>query len=112
MSLDTSIRSAVDQAFIAAGDLVLDATFNQNLASSFNFNTGAPTYTVTTSTVKILVYRTRVKEDGSDHYPVKDALVKSEGLDMSMYNTVTFGGRTYSIESYEYFTGVYVLELR
>ena len=109
MSLTSTVESAVDQAFEAAGDLVKTGVLSEETATGFNFSTGdlildQQTYVVEFIEVNSVLHR--------DLNIVKDLIIRAKDLDGSRYSTITFDNKTYRFETLEQFPGIIQLKVR
>ena len=110
MSLRSTILSAVDTAFTAAGDLVKTATFRSKTNVSYDFSTGS--YSSQEEELQIpalLVEENRGVDSPSE--AKSQVIVKTETIDFSLYSQVGISGAIYRIESYQTYPGVTILEV-
>ena len=94
MSLSAAMEAAVDSAFTALGDLVVNATLSNSSVSGYSFATGALTEVESTVTVQAVLYS---KELPSGEGFSQRAVVKNEGYTYDVYDTLTIGSDVYRI---------------
>ena len=109
MSLSQAITKAVDQAFLAAGDLVRQGLVKGELVSSFNFATKGVVTTTDEYYTDFITVSTVVEED---KHIKKVVLLRSGDVDTSRYSTITIDSVVYRFESIEEFEGVTQLTIR
>jgi len=93
MSRRATVKSAVDKAFAAIGDLVVSATLSKKTVSGYNFATGVPVSVATSKSVKVFLESTTKPSGGK---PSAKAMMKS-GVSVSGYDTLTIGTDVYNI---------------
>ena len=96
MSLSAKVSAAVNKAFAAAGDLVQTATLSSKNVSGYDFASRSTVSTSTTITVEVII-QTAQKASGEGF--ITTALMKS-GVDLSVYDTLTVGTKSYNIVDY------------
>jgi hypothetical protein len=109
MSLTSTIETAVDKAFEAAGDLVRIGVLKEKEVSSFNFSSGKIVSNETLYQVEILETSSTLDED---QHVVKDLLIRNKDLESSRYSTISYEGKTYRIQTIEEYPGVIQLKVR
>lgn len=95
MSLDATIRAAVNKAFLAAGDLVRVGTLSKRTVSDYNLATGAVVSTASTLTVDVILQTSQNSQGVFD-----TTIMMKSGVDMSMYDTIVISSKTYNIVDY------------
>ena len=96
MSLSAKVSAAVNKAFAAADDLVQTATLSSKNVSSYNFSTRSTVSVSTTKTVEVII-QTAQRASGEGF--ITTAIMKS-GVDLSVYDTLTVGTKSYNIVDY------------
>lgn len=115
MVTEAEVRQAVTTAFDAVSGLTKDAVLHKSQSSGFDFSTGNLVTSTSNLPVKVLIYtieKPSEKTTPAVSEPLKRALLKDTGLNLTLYDELQVGTTTYRIEAYEYYTGLYVLELR
>jgi hypothetical protein len=103
------VSEAVDLIFERFKDFTQLVQFSNVSVSGFNFGSG--TKTSTSVTVEIPLILTSSKLD-ADSRPLFEFVGKSKEIDFSIYNTFTYSGKQYKVESSEYFEGAVLLKAR
>lgn len=88
------IKTLVDKAFAKVDGLAVTATFSNTKATGFNFNTGQLISTSNAATTRGVITEKRVENSDTVKY-TKVLLVRSEGVQYSLYNTVIIDGVNY-----------------
>jgi len=96
MSLSAKVTAAVNKAFTAAGDLVQTGTLSSKTVSGYDFSSRTTVSTSTTITVQVII-QTAQKVSGEGF--ITTAIMKS-GVDLSVYDTLTVGTKSFSIIDY------------
>jgi len=96
MSLSAKVSAAVNKAFAAAGDLVQQGTLSSKNVSGYDLASRSTVSTSTTITVEVII-QTAQKASGEGF--ITTALMKS-GIDLSVYDTLTVGTKSYNIVDY------------
>jgi len=96
MSLSAKVNAAVNKAFTAAGDLVKTGTLSSKNVSAYDFASRSTVSTSSTTSVEVIIETAR---KGSGEGFITTALMKS-GVDLSVYDTLTVGGKAYNIVDY------------
>lgn len=110
MSLTQTIENGVSTAFTALGDLVVKATFNTESNVTYDWSTGG--YTSDQSSVIIDAIKVDNNQTTSESTSARSQIiVKSTGIDFSLYNSITINGVTYRIDSFQSYVGATVLEV-
>ena len=101
MALRSTILSAVETAFSALGDLVVDVTLNQSDATAYNFSSGqTETTTVTTTTVQGILF-TEERALNDRHRATNTLILRTaDAGNLDAYDSFTVAGRTYALTSY------------
>lgn len=102
MALRQTLLNAVDTAFEALGDLVVDVTLTSSASTPYDFasgttGTGNP---VTTLTVRgVLLTETKRSVDGNR--AVNTLILKAADVgEVDAYDSFTIGTKTYGLQSY------------
>lgn len=109
MSLLSTVDSAVDQAFQAAGDLVQIGILSEETATGFNFSTGTVISDEQPYSVEFIEISSVLDKDLNIE---KELVIRTKDLDGSRYSTITFGNKTYRFEKLETFPGITQLTVR
>jgi hypothetical protein len=109
MSLLSTVDSAVDQAFQAAGDLVQIGVLSEETATGFNFSTGTIISDEQPYAVEFIEISSVLDKDLNIE---KELVIRTKDLDGSRYSTITFGNKTYRFEKLETFPGITQLTVR
>jgi hypothetical protein len=109
MSLLSTVDSAVDQAFQAAGDLVQIGVLSEETATGFNFSTGTVISDEQPYAVEFIEISSVLDKDLNIE---KELVIRTKDLDGSRYSTITFGNKTYRFEKLETFPGITQLTVR
>lgn len=109
MSLSQAIVKAVDQAFLAAGDLVRQGLVQGELVSNFDFATKEVVATTDEYYTDFITVSSVVEED---YHTKKVILLRAADIDTSRYSTITIDSVVYRFESIEEFEGVTQLTIR
>ena len=112
MSLESDVRLAVATAFDAVGDLTKDAVLHKSQSSGFDFSTGTVITTSSTRPIRVILYVSEKETDEECNTPLTKALIQDSELDLRLYDELVVGAVRYKIESYEQYTGLYLVELR
>jgi hypothetical protein len=108
MSLRATVKKAIDTAFIAAGDLVVTATFDNVSASGFVFSTGELTSTgEQAASVEMIPIETIT--EGNETTRTK-FIARSIDFDYSTYSTFSIGVTEYQVASITLTEGLYQVE--
>jgi hypothetical protein len=109
MSILSTVDSAVDQAFQAAGDLVQIGILSEETATGFNFSTGTVISDEQPYSVEFIEISSVLDKDLNIE---KELVIRTKDLDGSRYSTITFGNKTYRFEKLETFPGITQLTVR
>lgn len=96
MSLSAKVTAAVNKAFAAAGDLVQQGTLSSKNVSGYDFASRSTVSTASTITVDVIIETAR-RASGEGF--TTTAIMRS-GVDLSVYDTLTVGTKSYSIIDY------------
>lgn len=96
MSLTAKINSAVDKAFKAAGDLVVEGQLSIKNVSNYDFSLRQTI--ASQSSVKVNVILQSIKKPSGEGFTVT-AIMKS-GISIGSYDTITINGVSYNILDY------------
>lgn len=96
MSLSAKMTSAVNKAFLAAGDIVKSGTLSTKTVSGYNFATRSTISTSATLIVDVIIQST--DKPYGEGFTIK-ALMKS-GINLSSYDTLTVSGKVFNIIDY------------
>ena len=100
MSIQAQLNSAVNSAFTACGDLVVQVTLNKADSSGYNFATGTAAKSTTSVTVDgILLDETKSMTDGNRAIFVL-YLKSAEVPNIDTYDTFTIAGNPYRLHEY------------
>lgn len=98
MGYKSLIRNQVRKAFIAAKDLVVDATLTQNAATAFNFGTSTAIMgTPVVKTVKAIVTEKKRKADVGVVVFTEIMLNAEDVSDPTIYDTIVIEGVTHNV---------------
>ena len=101
MALRATLEGAVDTAFAALQDLVVDVTLSQSEASSYDFATGQTVTTPTATSIVQGVLFTEEKRSQDGIRATNTLIVRSADLPSpDIYDSFTVGSKTYSMTSY------------
>jgi len=95
MSLNATLKEAVNKAFLAVGDLVKSATLTDKSVSGYNFSTGEAVSSTATIQVDIILF-TRSLPSG-EGYSLEAIMKSSTSIDVNVYDTITVGSDSYNI---------------
>ena len=109
MSLSQVIKKAVDQAFLAAGDLVRQGQVKGELVSQFDFAAKEVVATTDEYFTDFITVSSVVEED---KHIKKVILLRSEDIDTSRYSTISIDSIVYRFETIEEFEGITQLTIR
>jgi len=101
MSLKSQLVGAVDSAFTAVGDLVVQVTLTKASASGYNFGTGS---VATTNVANVSVSGILLDEvkDAEGNRATYDLYLKAKEVDnIETYDSFEIAGKTYKLSSYE-----------
>jgi hypothetical protein len=97
MSLRSKINSAVNKAFLAAGDLVYEGVLSVKNVSSYDFSSRETVSTNNTLAVKVILQSSKKPVDTG--FTVS-AILKS-GIPFGTYDTLVVNNLTYNIVDYD-----------
>ena len=101
MALRSTILAAVETAFSALGDLVVDVTLNQSDAVNYDFASGQ---TITTAAESMTIQGILFTEERAlnDRHRATNTLIlrTADAGNLDAYDSFTVGGRTYALTSY------------
>jgi len=100
MSLRSKIKSAVDKAFVAAGDLVKDGVLENVTMGGYDFATRSVTKTSTTESVRVIITQKTYTSGGDKGEREEWTFIMKSGPKLDMYDTITVDGVGYKIASY------------
>lgn len=104
MSYKTLINNNITNAFSLVGDLAEDIQFTNITVTGYNFNTQTVNSSSTSPiTIKGIISKSYKTNDDKPRLNV-DIMLKSTDIDSKVldnYDSVIFGGKTYSINKYE-----------
>jgi hypothetical protein len=109
MGLTQNVESAVDQAFIAADDLVKTGILSEETATGFNFSTGSLISDEALYSIDFIETSSVLDKDLNI---VKELVVRTKDLDGSRYSTITFENKTFRFEKIEEYPGITLLTVR
>lgn len=109
MSLTFSVESAVEQAFIAAGDLVKTGVLTEETTNGFSFASGTLDSNESDYSLQFIEISSVLDKDSN---LIKELVVRTKDLDGSRYSIITFNNETYRFQKLEEFPGVTKLTVR
>lgn len=92
----STVTNAVNTAFNAVGELVQSGVLTTKDVTSYDWSTGNTVSTGASSTVDVII--TSIQKPSGEGYTIQ-AIMKS-GPDLSVYDTLVVGGKTYRIVDY------------
>ena len=96
MSLRSTVASAVNTAFRAAGDLIESATLERESVTGYNFLNEETTGTEQPITIDVLRSSRQTSENSN---VITTFYAKESDVDLSKYSTLTIGAESFNIEN-------------
>ena len=114
MSLQTTIKLAIDKAFAAAGDLVKLGTLTKKEALTYNWSTGEYSSVDSVTTIQAIITDTLVAPGEQSSSPETSIIVRSTdlGIDYALYSSITIDSVEYRISSVTQYEGIAMLKTR
>lgn len=109
--MKSTLVTAVEEAFRALGDLVSPATLTNRTGLDYDWSTGKLTGSSTPLTLDAVIIGSTVDESSANQVSY-DIVVKRYDHDLSLYDSITIGGATYTIESMSVYEVVSELKCR
>jgi hypothetical protein len=111
MSYNSLISSQVDNAFTLLGDLVVSVTFKERESGDYNFATQSfSSSTETSTTIKAIVLNTKREPEDYTKEEIEVIIKSKDVTDLSLYDEIVIGSKTYSISSFEDVSG-FILQI-
>jgi len=111
MSYNTLISNQVDTLFTTLGDLVVSVTFKERETGDYDFATQSfSSSTETTKTIKAIVLNTKREPEDFSKEEIEVIIKSKDVTDISLYDEIVIGSKTYSISSFEDVSG-FVLQI-
>jgi len=109
MGISQTIENAIDKIFATLTDLVKEGQLEGQTVGSFNFQTGEVNSTDVSDSIRFIVLKDKVLEDGTIE---RSVLFKTKEIDPSLYSTLVFDGKTYRFESIEVFEAATIMTIK
>jgi hypothetical protein len=97
MSLQQEIANALEEAFIAADDFVINATVIKANPDGFDFGAIDNDLEIEEEVVQVIIFERKTIENTEEIYLV----VRASDFDNSRYNSLVVGGDTFNPIKYE-----------
>ena len=109
MTISQTIDNAVDTVFATLASLVKTGELQEQSVEDFNFQTGSVNSTAVSTSIRFLVIKDKLLEDGTIE---KSLLFKTKEIDPSLYSALVFDGKTYRFEEIELFEAATVITVK
>lgn len=112
MSYKNLISTQVDSLFVTLRDLVQDVTFTERESGAYNFSTQSfDSASSSSKTIKAIIATTKREPGDSSKEEIQITIKSKDVTDISLYDEIVVGNKTYSISSFEDISG-FVLEIK
>lgn len=105
MGLRATILAAVDAAFLAVGDLAIDATYISPKTGPFNITTGKYADTSTSTAIKVIMSDKPTQDNNADGVEITSPglIIKANDLSepITSNGKIIISGITYDIKSWD-----------